>query len=208
MNEEQTKLDLITPALQKAGWGVVGDSRLLVEFPITNKDKPGVRNYSQLRADYVLEYKNRRIGVVEAKNRELFYTDGVGQAKDYAERLNIRYSYATNGLQIYGIDMDEGTEGDISNFPSPDELWEMTFPTPIDEYKVEIDAWKARLFAVPFEDRGGTWQPRYYQNNAITKTLDAIANKKDRILLTLTTARVKRKFLFKSRGSCFTQSGI
>ncbi len=196
MNEEQTKLDLITPALQKAGWGVVGDSRLLVEFPITNKDKPGVRNYSQLRADYVLQYKNRRIGIVEAKKRDVFYTEGVGQAKDYATRLNIRYTYATNGVEIYGMDMDEGTEGDVKAFPSPDELWEMTFPTPVDEYKLEIDAWRAKLFAVPFEDKGGQWQPRYYQANAITKTLDAIANKKDRILLTLATGTGKTAISF------------
>ena len=197
MNEAQTKHDLIEPALRKAGWGEVDGSRLRLEFPITQGRLLGQgRKSKPLFADYILEYKNRRIGVVEAKKRDLFYTDGVGQAKDYAERLNIRYSYATNGLQIYGMDMDEGTEGDISNFPSPDELWEMTFPTPIDEYKVEIDAWKARLFAVPFEDRGGTWQPRYYQNNAITKTLDAIANKKDRILLTLATGTGKTAISF------------
>ena len=56
MNESQTKHDLIDPALRKAGWGVVEGSFLRLEFPITNKNKPGVRNYSQLRADYVLEY--------------------------------------------------------------------------------------------------------------------------------------------------------
>ena len=197
MNEAQTKHDLIEPALRKAGWGVVGDSRLRLEFPITQGRLLGQgRKSKPLFADYVLEYKNRRIGIVEAKKRDLYYTDGVGQAKDYAERLNIRYSYATNGLQIYGMDMDEGTEGDIKSFPSPDELWEMTFPTPVDAYKVEIAEWRARLFAVPFEDRGGTWQPRYYQNNAITKTLDAIANKKDRLLLTLATGTGKTAISF------------
>ncbi len=196
MNEAQTRQDLIDPALREAGWGVVDGSRIVVEHPITNKDKPGVRNYSQLSADYVLEYKNRRIGIIEAKKRDEYYTAGVGQAKDYATRLNIRFTYATNGLQIYGIDMDEGTEGDIKRYPTPDELWEMTFPTPVDEYKVEIDAWKARLFAVPFEDKGGQWQPRYYQANAITKTLDAIANKKDRILLTLATGTGKTAISF------------
>ncbi|MCF6191191.1 MAG: DEAD/DEAH box helicase family protein [Cocleimonas sp.] len=196
MNEAQTRLDLIDPALREAGWGVVEGSRIHVEFPITNKDKPGVRNYSQLSADYVLEYKNRRIGIIEAKKRDLYYTEGVGQAKDYAERLNIRYTYATNGLQIYGIDMEHGTEGDVKRYPTPDELWEMTFPTPIDEYKLEMDAWRAKLFAVPFEDKGGQWQPRYYQANAITKTLDAIANKKDRILLTLATGTGKTAISF------------
>lgn len=197
MNEAQTKHDLITPALQKAGWGIVEDSRLRLEFPITNGRLIGQgRRATPLFADYVLEYKNRRIGLVEAKKRDLYYTDGVGQAKDYAERLNIRFSYATNGLKIYGIDMDEGSEGDVTKYPSPDELWEMTFPAPKEDYKVEIADWKERLFEVPFEDRSGTWQPRYYQDNAITKVLEAIANKKDRILLTLATGTGKTAIAF------------
>jgi len=196
MNESQTQYELIEPALRDAGWGIVEGSRVFKEFPITNKEKPGVRNYSQLRADYVLIYKNRNLAVIEAKKRDVYYTDGLGQAKDYANRLNIRYTYATNGLQIYGVDMEEGTEGDVSKFPSPEELWEMTFPTPKEEYKVEIANWKERLFSVPFEDRGGTWQPRYYQNNAITKVLEAIAEKKDRILLTLATGTGKTAISF------------
>ncbi len=197
MNEAQTKHDLIEPALREAGWGIIEGSRLRLEFPITKGRLIGQnRRATPLFADYVLEYKNRRIGIVEAKKRDLYYTDGVGQAKDYAERLNIRYSYATNGLQIYGIDMDEGTEGDVSKYPTPDELWEMTFPTPKEDYKIEIANWKERLFAIPFEDRGGTWQPRYYQQNAIAKVLEAISEKKDKILLTLATGTGKTAIAF------------
>jgi type I restriction enzyme R subunit len=197
MNEAQTKHDLIEPALRKAGWGSIEGSRLRLEFPITKGRLIGQnRRATPLFADYVLEYKNRRIGVVEAKKRDLYYTDGVGQAKDYAERLNIRFTYATNGLQIYGIDMDEGTEGDVSKYPTPDELWEITFPTPKEEYKIEIANWKERLFTIPFEDRGGTWQPRYYQENAIAKVLESIAEKKDRILLTLATGTGKTAIAF------------
>jgi len=196
MNEAQTEFEYIDPALREAGWGVIEGSRVFKQFPITNKEKPGVRNYSQLRADYVLIYKNRNLAVIEAKKRDLYYTEGLGQAKDYADRLNIRYTYATNGLQIYGVDMDEAIEGDVSKYPSPDELWEMTFPTPKEDYKVEIADWKERLFSIPFEDRGGTWQLRYYQNNAITKVLEAIADKKDRILLTLATGTGKTAIAF------------
>jgi type I restriction enzyme R subunit len=196
MNEAQTEFQYIDPALREAGWGVVECARVFKQFPITNKEKPGVRNYSQLRADYVLIYKNRNLAVIEAKKRDLYYTEGLGQAKDYADRLNIRYTYATNGLEIYSVDMQEAVEGDVSKFPSPDELWEMTFPTPKEEYKVEIANWKDRLFAVPFEDRSGTWQPRYYQNNAITKVLEAVADKKDRILLTLATGTGKTAIAF------------
>ncbi|MDC7999694.1 DEAD/DEAH box helicase family protein [Aequorivita todarodis] len=197
MNEAQTKHDLITPALQAAGWGIVEGSRLRLEFPITKGRLIGHgKRAKPIFADYILEYKNLRIGVVEAKKRELYYTDGLGQAKDYAERLNIRYAYATNGLQIYGVDMDEATEGDVSRFPTPEELWEMTFPAPKEEYKVEIADWKERLFAIPFEDRSGTWQPRYYQENAITKVVEAIAEKKNRVLLTLATGTGKTAIAF------------
>ncbi|MRI01750.1 DEAD/DEAH box helicase [Kriegella sp. EG-1] len=197
MNEAQTKHDLIEPALREAGWGIVEGSRLRLEFPITKGRLIGQnRRATPLFADYVLEYKNRRIGIVEAKKRDLYYTDGVGQAKDYAERLNIRFSYATNGLQIYGIDLEEGTEGDVSKYPTPDELWEMTYPTPKEDYKIEIANWKERLFAIPFEDRGGTWQPRYYQQNAIAKVLEAVSEKKDRILLTLATGTGKTAIAF------------
>lgn len=197
MNEAQTKHDLIDPALREAGWGIVAGSRIRLEFPITKGRLIGQgRRNKPIFADYVLEYKNRRIGVIEAKKRDLYYTDGLGQAKDYAERLNIRYTYATNGLQIYGVDMQDATEGDVSKYPTPDELWEMTFPKPKEDYKVEIAVWKARLFAIPFEDRSGTWQPRYYQENAITNTLNAIAEKKDRILLTLATGTGKTAIAF------------
>lgn len=196
MNESQTKHDYIDPALREAGWGENG-SRIYLEFPITKGCLIGQnRRSTPLFADYVLEYKNRRIGVIEAKARDLYYTDGLGQAKDYAQRLNIRFTYATNGLKIYGVDMQEATEGDVERFPTPDELWEMTFPTPKEAYKVEIANWRERLFAVPFEDRGGTWQPRYYQNNAISKVLEAIADKKDRILITLATGTGKTAVAF------------
>jgi type I restriction enzyme, R subunit len=196
MNEAQTEFEYIDPALREAGWGVIEGSRVFKQFPITNKDKPGVRNYSQLRADYVLIYKNRKLAVIEGKKRDAYHTEGLSQAKDYADRLHIRYSYATNGLQIYEVDMDEGVEGDVSRFPTPDELWEKTFPSPIEEYKREIANWKEQLFAVPFEDRGGTWQTRYYQDNAITNVLEAIADKKTRILLTLATGTGKTAIAF------------
>ena len=119
-NERLTEMELIEPALRKAGWGVVEGSRIYPQYPITQGRLIGQgRRSSPLKADYVLIYKGERLAVVESKDRSLYYTDGVGQAKDYAERLNIRYSYATNGLEIYGIDLQEGTEGDVSAYPSP-----------------------------------------------------------------------------------------
>lgn len=99
--------------------------------------------------------------------------------------------------------MDEGTEGDVSKYPTPDELWKMCYPEPVegtDQHSLsqlkEIQNWKERLFAIPFEDRGGTWQPRYYQQNAIVKTLEAISEKKDKLLLTLATGTGKTAIAF------------
>ena len=190
MNEAQTRLDLIDPKLTNAGWGKIEDSFIKVEFPITKGRLKGYRGErtSSLSADYVLVYKNRYLAVIEAKKRDLHYTEGVSQAKDYAERLNIRYTYSTNGEQIYSIDMEEGVECDVANFPTPGELWNMTFP--------KEQTIMERFFAIPFENQGAKWEPRYYQNNAITKTLEAVANGKDKILLTLATGTGKTAIAF------------
>ncbi len=197
MNEQQTRLDYIDPALRAAGWGVIEGSRIRVEFPITAGRLVGQnRRTHPLKADYILIYRNRRLAVVEAKPRDKAYTEGVGQAKDYAQRLNIRYTYATNGLRIYSMDIVAGTEGEVKRFPTPDELWEMTYPAPKEAYKIEIENWKERFDAILFEDRGGSWSPRYYQHNAIYKVLYAIAEKKERLLLTMATGTGKTATAF------------
>lgn len=196
MNETETRAEYIDPALKAAGWGVVEGSRIRMEFPI-NKGRligHGQRNKPD-KADYVLQYKNRNLAVIEAKARDKYYTEGVGQAKDYAGKLQVRFTYSTNGLQIYRIDMQERQEGDITSYPTPDELWEMTFG---EQNKLQplSAVWRDKLLSVPFEDRGGTWQPRYYQENAITKVLEAVANDQQRILLTLATGTGKTAIAF------------
>ena len=190
MNESETRAELIDPALAQAGWGKVEGSRVRREFPITKGRLLGAggKRASTLSADYVLIYKNRKLAVIEAKKRALAYNEGVGQAKDYAERLNIRYTYSTNGERIYGIDMQEGIEGEINSYPSPDELWEMTYPTE----QTTLD----RLFDVPINTKSGTWFPRYYQENSINKTMEAIADGQKRILLTLATGTGKTDIAF------------
>ena len=91
----------------------------------------------------------------------------MGQAKNYAGKLAVRHAYATNGRGIYAIDMVTGKEGEIPKYPTPDELWAMTFPKP--------DAWRDRFAAIPFEDKGGTHPSRYYQDTAIDRVMAAIA---------------------------------
>jgi type I restriction enzyme R subunit len=189
MNESETRAELIDPKLLEAGWGVVEGSRVRREFPISKGRLLGNKRRAQpLSADYVLVYKNRYLAVIEAKKRDLHYSDGVTQAKDYAQRLNIRFTYSTNGEQIYSIDMEESLESDCTKFPSPDELWNMTFP--------KEQSISDRIFAIPFEDKAGSWEPRYYQNNAITKTLESVAEGKKRILLTLATGTGKTAIAF------------
>ncbi len=201
MNEAQTRFDLIDPALRKAGWTVVPESNIKVEVitagRIIGKNHKGERiRKKPLSCDYVLEYRGRRLAVIEAKARDKYYTDGLAQAKDYAEKLNTRYAYCTNGLEIYGVDMDEATEGNVVNYPTPDELWEMTYPTPKEAYKIEITNWKERFREVPFALFKGQYKPRYYQRTAVEKCLDAIAEKKDRLLLTMATGTGKTATAF------------
>jgi type I restriction enzyme, R subunit len=104
----------------------------------------------------------------------------------------VRFAYATNGQKIYGIDMATGTEGDLAHYPSPDELWDLTFA----EADVADAVWRDRFAAIPFEDQGGTWQGRYYQDIAINRVLESIAAGRDRILLTLATGTGKTFIAF------------
>jgi len=196
LNEAETRATYIDPALREAGWGVVEDSRIRMEFPISKGRLIGNGKRSQPnKADYVLQYKNRNLAVIEAKSDDKYYTEGVGQAKDYAGRLQVRFTYSTNGLQIYGIDMQEGKEADVIKYPTPDELWAMTFAE-ADVLDPDAGTWRDKLHTVPFEERGGTWQPRYYQENAITNALEAIAKGQQRILLTLATGTGKTAIAF------------
>lgn len=189
MNEAETRAEHIDPALQAAGWGVVEGSRIRREYPITLGRLEGFgRRGKPLTADYVLEYRNTKLGVVEAKAWDEPLTEGVAQAKNYAGKLAVRFTYSTNGQGIYGIDMQEGTEGDMPRFPTPDELWNLTF--------AEANAWRDRFATVPFEDRGGYFQGRYYQDIAIERVLEAIAGGQDRILLTLATGTGKTFIAF------------
>src|SRR5512139_3364662 len=128
MNEAETRAEHIDPALKAAGWGVVEGSRIRREYPITPGRIEGLgRRGKPLIADYVLEYRNTKLAVIEAKAWDEELTEGVGQAKDYAGKLAIRFTYATNGKGIYGIDMQNGHEGEVKGYPTPDELWNMTF---------------------------------------------------------------------------------
>lgn len=188
MNEADTRAELIDPAIKAAGWSVVEQSRVGREVITLGRLQGAGKRSKQDVADYVLYYKDHKLGVVEAKARDKADTEGVQQAKRYAAMLQARYAYSTNGLKLYQIDMLTGEEKYVDRYPTPQELWDLTFG--------DANLWRERFGDVPFEDGGGKWQPRYYQHNAISKTLEAIAHGKDRILLTLATGTGKTSIAF------------
>ncbi len=181
MNESETRAEYIDPMLKASGWDVMDGSRVLREFRITDgKIQTGGKRSNPEIADYILVYKNRKIGVIEAKAVDLPATEGVAQAKSYAEKLHIDYTYATNGKEIYQISMKSGQEGEIKTFPTPDELWAKTFS--------DQNEWKEKFASIPTE---GGKSMRYYQELAINNALDAVAEEKTRILITMATGTGK-----------------
>ena len=189
MNEDETRAERIDPALKAAGWGVVENSRVRRNHPITlGRLEGGGKRATPLRADYVLQYRNTFLAVIEAKAWKKSVSEGVAQAKNYAGKLELRFTYSTNGQSIYAIDMHTGVEGEQANYPTPQELWNATFAIQ--------NAWRDRFAAIPFEDRGGYFQARYYQDIAIEKVLEAIGNGQQRILLTLATGTGKTFIAF------------
>ncbi|MBS0181694.1 MAG: DEAD/DEAH box helicase family protein [Nitrospira sp.] len=189
MNEAETRAEYIDPALKAAGWGVVEGSRILREYPITTGRIEGLgRRAKPLIADYVLVYRNHKLAVIEAKAWDEHVTEGVGQAKNYAGKLAIRFTYATNGQGIYGIDMETGREGEVAHYPGPEALWNLTFAAP--------NEWRDRFAAVPFEDKGGSHPSRYYQDIAVERVMQAVAEGEPRILLTLATGTGKTFIAF------------
>ena len=195
MNEAETRADLIDPALAAAGWGVVDGSRVRREVITPGRLQGAGQRAAPNVADYVLTYRNRKLAVIEAKRRGLPAAEGAAQAKAYAAKLQTRFAYATNGDGIYQIDMQTGAETPVPAFPTPDELWSRTFAAP--------NAWRDRFAAVPFEDRGGQWQVRYYQDIAITRVLEAVAAGRTRVLLTLATGTGKTAIAFQIAWTLF-----
>tara|TARA_B100000886_G_scaffold340186_1_gene308314 strand:+ start:2817 stop:5144 length:2328 start_codon:yes stop_codon:yes gene_type:complete len=199
MNEADTRAELIDPQLKAAGWGEIDGSRIQREYSINSGEiRAGGIRAGQLKADYILIYKNRKLAVVEAKADELEVGEGVGQAKLYAQKLQLETSYAANGKAIYEICLKTGKEGEIGAFPSPDDLWNKTFG--------DANEWRDKFDDIPLDTVGDVKQARYYQEIAVNKTIEAIANNKNRILLTLATGTGKTFIasqiawkLFKSR---------
>ncbi|HEY3390161.1 MAG TPA: DEAD/DEAH box helicase family protein, partial [Prolixibacteraceae bacterium] len=189
MTEDETRAELIDPKLKECGWGVVEGSKVFRNHPITaGRIQIGGTRGKLLRADYVLSYKGIKLAVIEAKSDVQGVGEGVAQAKQYAEKLNLETTYSTNGKEIYCICMKTGAESLVTDFLTPDELWNKTFAVQ--------NQWRENFSAIPFEYVKGKNDPRYYQEIAVNNTLEAIANNRDRILLTLATGTGKTFIAF------------
>jgi type I restriction enzyme R subunit len=189
LNEAETRAEYIDPALNNATWGANNGSAVRREYHINlGRIQVGGSRAKPMIADYLLEYRGQRLAIIEAKKHDAHVTEGLAQAKAYAAKMSIRFAYATNGREIYLADLQTGQEGPVGEYPTPEQLWAMTY--------AEANAWRNRFAEVPYEDKGGLWQPRYYQQAAVDAALEAISQGQKRILLTLATGTGKTAIAF------------
>ena len=190
-SEEDVKYQFITPSIENAGWD---KNQIRFEYSFTDgemiiknmKAKRGVRK----RADYLLSYKeNLPLAVVEAKDQKHAVGDGMQQGINYAEILDVPFVYSSNGSGFLEHDMITGKERELylDEFPSPEELWERM----IDEKKISNKV--EDIIKEPYHRGSGQnpKTPRYYQRIAVNRTIEAIANGKNRILLVMATGTGK-----------------
>lgn len=189
MNEATTRRELIDPKLKDCQWGrneTVG-SEVVAEYGFTDGRLIGAgQRGKQKKADYVLAYKNQKLAIVEAKAEGKEITDGLEQVKDYAEVLNIRFVYSTNGHGIYFFDMKTGRGEMVEKYHSPDDLFVMTFD--------DVNHKQYEALVEPYQIT--KHRPRYYQENAINAAVRAISGGEDRVLLTLATGTGKTTIAF------------
>ena len=190
LSEEDIKMKYITPAIEDAGWDIkkqvraeytFTDGRVIVRGNLTSRGK-------KKRADYLLFYKpNLPIAIIEAKENKKSMGAGMQQGIEYAEILDVPFAYSSNGDGFIEHDMIKGTERELSleEFPSPEELW--------NRYKEvkNITDDEEEIITEPYFYTSGDKQPRYYQRNAINRTIEAIAKGQDKILLVMATGTGK-----------------
>lgn len=195
LSEEDIKAQYITPAIESAGWDIKKQVRL--EYPFTagriilrgNVTSRGQKK----RADYLLFYKpNIPLAIIEAKDNNYPSGAGLQQAIDYANTLDIKYVYASNGDEFAEQNLITGEvrKVPLDAFPSPDELYM--------RYKADmcISDIGEKAMLEPYYWMPGYKKPRYYQRIAINRTVDAVAGGKDRILLVCATGTGKTFMAF------------
>lgn len=189
MNEATTRRELIDPRLKECEWGrneTIG-SEVVAEYIFTDGRLIGAgQRGKQKKADYILTYKSQKLAIVEAKAEDKEVTDGLEQVKSYAETLNIRFVYSTNGHGIYFFDMKTGRGQEVASYHTPDELFAMTFEG--------VSRPQEAALTEPYQIV--KHRPRYYQENAINAAVKAISGGEERVLLTLATGTGKTTIAF------------
>ena len=194
MTEEDIKLNFITPAILSKGWQdkITMETQLKFTDGKVNLRGNKVSRETPKKADYVLYFaKNNPLAVVEAKDNNHSVSFGMQQAKLYAKMLDVKFAYSSNGDAFQEFDFITGVEREIAldEFPSPEELFA--------RYQSEINDGQGlsekelALINQPYYTSQNTYPPRYYQQVAVNRTMDAIAKGQNRILLVMATGTGK-----------------
>lgn len=192
MTEEDIKLQFITPAIQ-AKWSKeyitmetkITDGQINLRGNLVHRDKPK-------KADYVLYLnKHKPIAIVEAKDNNHTVSYGLQQAKHYAQMLDVPFAYSSNGDGFQEYDYLTGVERELEldDFPSYEELKDRWEKEATEGYGFSEE--EKKIIKTPFYTSQTTYEPRYYQRNAINRTVEAIAMGKRRILLVMATGTGK-----------------
>jgi len=183
--EADTRAKLIDPQIKSSHWL---ESHIVREYYFTDGRKLiGGKRGKQYYVDYLLVYENTNLAIIEAKAENKDPLDGLQQSINYAQKLKIDFVYATNGHKIYEHNLITGKGDWVESFPTPQTLFERKFPT--------LTPTIEKIIKQPFHFEGNM-KPRYYQQIAVDKTLEAIAKGKDKVLLTLATGTGKTYIAF------------
>ena len=191
MSEEDIKLNYITPSLQPKWNGhitmetKITDGRINIKGNLVARSKPKF-------ADYVLYLNDGKpIAVVEAKDNNHSVSHGLQQAMTYAQMMDVPFAYSSNGDAFYEHDFMTGkeTQIDIDHFPTPEELIERYYAEAHDGTGVTED--EKKIVDQPYYSSQNTYPPRYYQRNAVNRTVEAIARGQQRLLLVMATGTGK-----------------
>ncbi len=196
MNEAETRIRNIDPILKESGWNDSNNpdapSFIREHYFTDGKIRgEGIRGKAK-RADYLLYYRQPHfpIAVVEAKADYKLPSDGLQQAKTYAEMLGLSFAYSTNGKLFVEFDFITGLESKFYKMPQPSALWHRLKTDKGFTSQQEED-----LILSPFDLTGGK-TPRYYQQIAINNVISAIVEGRKRILLTMATGTGKTTTAF------------
>ena len=193
LSEMDIRTKFITPAIVSAGWNSF--SQMREEYKVTNgriiARGKSCKREAPLKADYVLFYKpNKPIAIVEAKDNKHTMSDGMQQALQYAKMMDVPFVFSSNGdgFVFHNKFITEGPAEvtlALDKFPSPEALWNM--------YHEQNHVSQAQDVVIdePYYSDNPDKQPRYYQMNAVNKTVEAIANGQNRILLVMATGTGK-----------------